>query len=307
MSRLPDEYQEVEYIQYTPSKTYCIGGFPSQEDAKKRMLELQKTCPSTSYDIGVEVEQKTKNYLIVIPEEALAFLSEDEKSLAFLQPPLQCFEYAPTVYRFIPEEYVEKFFKTGNLKITTFSCCQKLESQTRRDAEEGKGTAIGIEGKLKCEIETGVGENALMLCTSLSGCNILPDGTQYTAAIKINNINEFVDAVTAALIKNGYSVATVLKGPCIYNDRKIQREISNQALSELTGEMQSGSSFDFGKLFELQSMICSNDLYFSKPIEKSIENEYRILWMINEKVEECVYVDVPEARRFCEKICFGGK
>lgn len=307
MARLPDEFQEVEYIKYIPSKTYCLGGFTSQEDAIKRVSELQKECPSVSYDIGTKIEQKIAEYIIVFPEEAIAFLSENEKRSIFPQPqpPLQCVEYTPTVYRFVSEKNVASFFETGNLKITTFSHCKKLESQTRRDSEEGQGTAIGIEEDLRCEIGSVVDDNALMLCTSLSENNNLPDGTHYAAAIQINNIIGFVSAITEVLINNGYQVSTILKGPCIYNNRLIQRELHDQSLSELNAEMENSSSFDFGKLFALQSSISSGDLFFSKPVEKSVENEYRIIWLLDSELkEDCIFIDVPEARQYCQKIVF---
>ena len=307
MARLPDEYQEVEYMKYTPSKTYCVGGFSSLEEAEKRISELQKKCPSTFYDIVVQIEQKPKDHIIVIPEEAIAFLSDDEKRIVFPQPqpPLQCVEHSPTVLRFMQEKYVDSFFKTGNLKITSFSHCKTLESETRRDSEEGQGTDIGIEGNLRCEIGSGVGDNALLLCTSLSENNALPDGTHYSAAIKIDNLNGFIAAVTKALIECDYGVSAVLKGPCIYNNRRIQREIRDKALSELTSEMEESTSFDFSKLFNLQQNIDSNDLFFSKPIEKSIENEYRILWLLDSDLKDnYIYIDVPDARQFCQKIIF---
>lgn len=307
MARLPDEYQEVEYIKYVPLKTYCVGGFSSSEEAEKRKSELQKKCPSISYNVGMKIEQKIKEYIIEIPEEAIAFLSDDEKSNVYPKPrsSLQCVEFAPTVYRFIPENYVDIFFKTGNLKIISFSHCKKLESQTRRDEKEGQGTIIGVEGNLRCEIGSGVGDNALLFCTSLSENNNLPDGTHYSTAIKIVNLNGFVDAVTKALIKCGYDVSVILKGPCIYNNRKIQREIRGQTLSELTSEIENGSSFDFGKFVALQQSISSNDLFFSKPLDKSVENEYRIVWLLDSEIKkDYICIDVPEAIQYCQKIVF---
>lgn len=306
MARLPEGYQEVEYIKYIPSKTYCIGGFSSQEEAEKRISELQTKCPSTAYKIGAQVEQLIKEYIIVIPEEAITFLSDDEKSTAFPEKPtLQCEEFSPTVYRFLPEKYIDSFFETGNLKITSFLHCKKLESKIRQDSNEGRGTALGVDGHLRCEIDSGIGDNALLLCTSLSKNNNLSMDEHYSAAIKIINLNGFIEAVTIKLINSGYCVSHILKGPCIYNDRIIQREINDQSLSNLIAEMENGNSFNFENLFALQRSIVSNDLFFSKPIEKSIENEYRILWLLDGELnEECIFIDVPEARQYCQKIVF---
>ena len=307
MARLPDEYQEVEYIEYIPSKIYCFRGFLSFEEAEKRISELQKQCPSISYSVGAQIEQKIKEYIIEIPEEAIAFLSDNEKRKVYPkpQPPLKCEDFVPTVYRFIEKEYVDKFFKSGNLKISNFTQCILLESKIRRDEKEGQGTSIAVEGNLRCKIGSCVGNNALLFCTSLSENNTLPDGTHYSEAIKIVNLNGFIDAVTKALIKCGYNVSVILKGPCIYNNRIIQREIHDQALSELTAEMENGSSFDFGKLVGLQQSISLNDLYFSKPLDKSVENEYRILWLLDkEPKDEPLYIDVPEAIQYCQKIVF---
>ena len=69
--------------------------------------------------------------------------------------------------------------------------------------------------------------------------------------------------------------------------------------------MESGNSFDFEKLFALNRTIVSNDLFFSKPVEKSIENEYRMLWLLDSDLkEEYICIDVPEARQYCQKIVF---
>jgi hypothetical protein len=40
MSQLPDEYQEIEYIKFVPSKTYCLGGFVTEDEAKSRIIDL---------------------------------------------------------------------------------------------------------------------------------------------------------------------------------------------------------------------------------------------------------------------------
>lgn len=154
-------------------------------------------------------------------------------------------------------------------------------------------------------MKVGTGDDAILLCTSLSANNIKVNGEVDDCCIVIHDVIGFASAITNALIREGHHVRMVLKGPCVYSDRKIERPMPSGKISDFIEKTQGKDSFDFGKMFGFASEISKYDIYFCKPIENRFENEYRILWLLDDDVTQERYdIVVPDARQFCSKIKF---
>lgn len=309
INEIPEEYQRLEYVKYVPKsqKNYLLDGFDTQEFAMQRIENLKNHFNSQPYKIFANV--KPCSYAIIIPEEAVQFLSAEEKSRLIEEPQsIQFIENFPIVYRFIEEQYVDEFFKTGALRLSTFGRCKKLEDENRKDISEGNATLIACEDNIRLEMETGVGDNAILLCTSLSNNNIKANGKKDDCCIEIRDINNFTLAITQALIQKGYPIQTVLKGPCIYADRHVEKKLQGAKLNNFLNEMKNSNAIDFDKLLDLTSDIGGYNTFFCKPTENRFENEYRILWLLGTDVTQETYdMLVPGARQYCEKIKFDDK
>ena len=310
--RLPEGYTEVEYIKYSPSKTFILGGFSSQEKAAQRIEQLQNNCKSSAYSIVANCRQIIEAYGILIPEEAIPFLTTEEKKAIIEQPKnVQFIENCPIVYRFMGEKgekYVDEFFSTGVIRLSTFNRCKYLEDANRKDASEGRAMLIGQEKESRVEMDMGVGDNAVLLCTSLSSNNVKANGEVDDCCIEIRDINSFVMAITDALLQQGHHVHSVIKGPCVYSDRVIQKNFQGGMLKNYLDEMFQSTQIDLDELFGLGKSISRDDIFFCKPLENRVENEYRILWLLEEDVTQDTYdVIIPNARQFCRKIKFNNE
>lgn len=239
---LPKGCRPLKYLQYIPPKMFILSGLKNEEDADKKIEELKKNCISAFYDKApqVQITQTVVGWGVVLPQDAIRFLSEEEKErVTPVKSPLTLENYDPIVYRFMDEKYIDEFLDTGKIMLTTQKRCQKLEDITRRDPTEGNGELIGKEGYFSCSISCGVGDNFLMLCTSLS--REAPKNTCYNCCLEIRNVSLFAQSIAEQLISDGKSVQSVIKGPCVYSDRKIEKELSNGELTRIT-QMTSGAA-----------------------------------------------------------------
>ncbi len=312
MRKLPEGYTPLEYIKYlppAPPKLYLLHGYQTEEDAKNRAKELYDLCPSKEYRILARTEPKIKEYVILLPDIAIKNLTHSErKDLVPLPHEIQYTDYQPRLYRFMSESHIEDFCRDGTLLLTTFKRCQQLEDPNRADMSEGRNLLIGQNRDLKCVFDVGAGDDAIMLCTSLSRNNHLPKGKPYKSCIEILDINYFVQSVTASLLEQKVPVRTVIKGPCVYSGKTIQRTIPTDYIENLLQKPDKAAGegeIDFDALYAMMSNIGNTDIFFSKPVQYSYENEYRIVWLLDNDVESDQYlVTSPEAAKVCRKIIF---
>lgn len=218
-------------------------------------------------------------------------------------PNLAPCEHIPMLYRHIDKQFIEEFCNSGKLMLTSYKRCKKLEDPIRRDAEEGETTLETKEEGHTFQIDCGFGGNCIMLCLSLSKEYTSSKGEKSECCIEIQNVYDFTNLITDQLLQNGIKVKSVLKGPCCYNDRNIQRQINTTAIKKMKEQMSKEKTFDFDSMFDIAGAIGQNDVYFSKPVEKSVENEYRIVWILDEEPkEENYFVYIPAAIQFCRRV-----
>lgn len=301
---MPEGYTALENIQRVSPKLFLLPGFNTEEVAKNYCEELNKKHNSSFYRILANVKQVINEYVIQIPEDAIQFLSEEEKQkLIDPMPNLAPCEHIPMLYRHIDKQFIEEFCDSGKLMLTTYNRCKKLEGPIRRDAEEGKTTLETKEEGLTFQIDCGFGGNCIMLCLSLSKEYTSSKGEKSECCIEIQNVYDFTNLITDQLLQNGFKVKSVLKGPCCYNDRNIQRQINTTAIKKMEEQMSKEKTIDFDSIFDIARAVGQNDVYFSKPVEKSVENEYRIVWILDEEPkEENYFVEIPAAIPFCRRV-----
>ena len=302
MYKLPEGYMPLESIplpQLPEIKWYLFPGFSTFEMAKSKVEDLIKESGVVTY----EIHKRQDSFAILLPHTVVQCLTESERERLIRNYRIKSEVNQPVVWRFMGKNRVEKFFETGELRISTYANFAKNDSLIRKDDDEGNVTLHSVEESLISKMGIGVGENALVLCTSLSQNNTFSDGTTYDACIEINDLLSFIRVITLKLAEK-VNVKGVVHGSCMYHNKEIYNRAKNDILSEIMKQTSNGNSFDFALLTRLAEETGGNKVYFSKPMEKREECEYRIVWLTDKEQSDAIIINVPEATAYCRPIYF---
>lgn len=302
---LPEGYTPIEYIEYRPKQEqlFAFGQFERFKEA----LELAKRI-NTSYGnniCNITSIQIPENVLfcVVFPEsvfEKVDYINREECTMC--KTPTNVDYNIPILYRFLDlkGEYVDLFFETGNLKLSTFENCKKLEDENRKDTKEGQSELFGYDGDIKMQIDYGVGSDAILLCTSL--CSEYKDdkGAIYTKFIEILDVQGLLFAIAEQLTKNGYVIKNILFGPCFYTKKEFHNAVCSERFREI---LDKEKKVDWDEMTKIANTIGGNNMFFQKPIDKRLENEFRLLWIVdNIKTDQEVFVTIPHPEAYCRLI-----
>lgn len=210
----------------------------------------------------------------------------------------------PIIWRFLSDEqYANNFFETGELQLSPYCKFKELENEIRKDETEGRIHIVGIGSNYKCESDIGYGDNAYVLCCSLTNKNILSNGISYPVSIQINDLQAFIREVTIVLNEKT-SVINVKHGPCIYNDKIIKNKINDDSIHNILNASTNELNNILSNISNITNQVGGNNIFFSKPICKQEECEYRIVWLTNMKQNNSIVINVPEAIKYCSKIIY---
>lgn len=206
----------------------------------------------------------------------------------------------PFLYRYMEKEYVDTFFETGALRLSSFKRFSEHPDEERLDAREGEGTVFNIntEGEGQTfSAKIRQGHNAYVLSTSTLYSKKLAERFETDSGFRIDNVMGFAIAVSRYV--PGFIGG--LEGPCIYqNGRIIERHSDPINLDSM--RVSSGSKeIDMSKLMYKADLLAGFDLFFLKEIRYAHQHEYRLLWLVNNQAD--LYLDIicPEARDFCTR------
>ena len=303
--QLPEGYIPVEYIEYRPKQEqlFAFGQFERFKEA----LELAKRInASFGKDIckitNIQIPENVL-FCVIFPEsvfEKVDYINREDCTVC--KTPTNVIYNIPILYRFldIKGEYVDMFFEKGILKLTTFDNCKKLEDGNRKDTKEGQCELFGYDGNIKMEIGFGVGSDAIMLCTSL--CSEYKDkkGTFYTKYIEIFDVQGLLLAIAEQLTKNGYVIKSILLGPCFYTKKEFHNTVCSETFRE---KLDKEHVFDWDEMSKIANTIGGDNMFFQKPIDKRFENEFRLLWIVdNIKKDQDIFVTIPHPEAYCRLI-----
>ena len=299
---LPEGYTPIEY-RPKQEQLFAFGQFERFKEA----LELAKRI-NTSYGnniCNITSIQIPENVLfcVVFPEsvfEKVDYINREECTMC--KTPTNVDYNIPILYRFLDlkGEYVDLFFETGNLKLSTFENCKKLEDENRKDTKEGQSELFGYDGNIKMQIDYGVGSDAILLCTSL--CSEYKDdkGAIYTKFIEILDVQGLLFAIAEQLTKNGYVIKNILFGPCFYTKKEFHNTVCSDKFRE---KLDKEKVFDWDEMAKIANTIGGNNMFFQKPIDKRLENEFRLLWIVdNIKKDQDIFVTIPHPEAYCRLI-----
>ena len=208
--------------------------------------------------------------------------------------------YEKPIYRMMSNrKYLEEFWKTGALRISTLSACKKHEG-LQGDRREGDNALWSTRAD-GTTIITGyeVGADAYILCGTAANTpeNRKEFKAERTGAIMITDPYRFGLAIGAAIPGVIHGQA----GYCDYKDARLQH------LEDGTPEALAHASIDFkaGKDLHKFRVAAPGDEIFLKTLEYESQEEFRFAWYIKGPIA-VDYVDVvcPAALEFCELVWF---
>ena len=215
----------------------------------------------------------------------------------------------PEVVRYMDKEFVDEFFNSGTLMLTTFEHCAAHPDKTRADSNEGV-----TDYSLKNEHVTVSGTDVItnknfMFCTSLIESNRLKDRFNTEGHFVITDVMSFFNAVAKQLA--GFEGGML--GACIYKDEKlINGSIPNAVFPEegrLAAVRETMSKNHEGPMQDYIDQNINNmsvsiqksmhEAYFLKETAYYHEAEFRMVWGLDHIVESTIVIKVPEAIQYC--------
>jgi hypothetical protein len=135
-------------------------------------------------------------------------------------PPTVTFPFArpwnvlrPRIYRFMPAQYVDDFFRDGSLRLSSFAEFAKHPDEQLRDGQEGWGTRVGIGSGATIITRQGRGSDCYVLCGTLHNTSKTRALFKSDGCFVIDNILAFANAVSTKI-----PFAQGLEGFAIYQD-----------------------------------------------------------------------------------------
>lgn len=296
---LPDEYEELEYLSFEEELIeYSELILPNTPENISRIKEIGLIINNIRYKY---INAVPKDISLVFPSSEISKLSVDEqrKTHKFVDNTVEISMIPPRLVRFIPQQYVNALFEKGEIMLSSFNKCKELEDTNRKDELEGHATLKISSDASSMIIESGIGGNPLLLCSSFFQTNpeeVNYDG-KYDAGFIIINPNLLIIKIIESLNKQGINVKRVIFGPCHYSDRVIERQEK-----DLPDFVTGPSTLDFEGLFKYQAQMCGLDIYFEKEIDFEKEKEWRFVFIIDISTEiNSILLSIDHPEECCLK------
>lgn len=287
-------------------KQYMLSGFATKEELLIRNSEFVTNFghkPNDGISFMFEYGQLSEyDWGMIVPEANLDLLNESERTSERLheipKPEPRIEPYAPMVFRYLEKEFVDLFFDKGILRLSSFRQFKKHKDEQRGDKSEGTNL-IHATGGMTMMTFVNSGSNAFVLSTSLKNSKSLCADFNYDACFVIENPVDFLITIGSKL----GDLRGALLGPCIYQPVKIiTRNMPGLSLEGLKSDY---GGIDPLKMHQQSIKTGGNDVFFTKTNVHSHQNEFRFLWFLwEDKVEDHILIEVPEAIKFCSKFEF---
>ncbi len=270
-----------------------LPGFTSVEAAMARSHEIAVESgllsPNGYWFRWVQISS-TEWALQLNPEEAGKLTQEEQKTLVPIKS-ISIHAHPTPVYRYFDNpEYVEKFFETGALRISSFEAFSSHPDESFRDAGEGKNI-MAVNGKNSSFYAlTESGKSCFILSTSILGPWVNIEKFKDKACFEITNPWKFAMAIANSLDECSNAVL----GSCSYIPKRVvTKDVPEHDFVERhkMGGINAINE-DIEGLLQYSTM-------FHKPMRYQDEQEFRIVWDMDHAVTEPKDIICQEARQFC--------
>ncbi|MBQ7736112.1 MAG: hypothetical protein IJT61_09355 [Bacteroidales bacterium] len=164
---------------------------------------------------------------------------------------------------------------------------------------EGRSLLYGYDGEYKIQFDVGVGSEAIMLCASLCNSYTNDKGISCSQSIEIFDVPGLVIAIAEQLQSKGYKVRSILHGSCFYTEKEFHQVIDSENFRK---KLDKGV-FDYDEMTKINQSISGYNIYFQKAVEKRMENEYRMIWLVDDLKEgENFMVTIQNPEKYCRKV-----
>lgn len=200
--------------------------------------------------------------------------------------------HLPAMFRMMDRRYVERFFDTGELRLSSFAQFSRHLDDERRD-NEGKHVVFGRAPNHTVVAVTGHGEDAYVLCGSAARpSKDLLKAFGSDAAIQILDPVGFGIAVARYVpgLKGGMS------GFCDYSGGHIETFLDEQHLRGVLDPTNPNGLNDIGAL---AMRTAGTAVFFKKSPRFAHQVEYRWLWFSEGALDATTTIHAPDARAFC--------
>lgn len=195
------------------------------------------------------------------------------------------------------QRYIDEFFATGRLMLSSFVRFAAHEDEERQDGEEGRNIVTIAGENLTVIAGLGHGDHSYILCTSCRGDQDMMVQFGCDGYFQINDTTGFGRAIAQKL-----NATEGLEGLCIYRDRNVlRRNVGKLTLDQFRRGANPNFHSDpvIGAIFG----YAGADVFFSKHTRYSHQAEYRFIWNVREPIRNSmIMVECPDAVQYCEKV-----
>lgn len=285
-------------------KNYLLRGFTTDADAQKRSQEIaieQGVVDSQTKYWCNWIQVAEKEWALSINEEQAKALSDDERNSGrFIEVPEQLsWQIMPSVlYRYLEKKYIDEFFRTGRLRLSSFSMFSKHKDEQRGDKLEGQNVLVALGSGHTVIAKTSHGQNAHVLSTSYLKSDALMTDFGCDGCFRITNSMGFGMTLSKKIpgFKHG------IEGPCCYmTERVVKKTLVDFSIEELQHD-DDKSKLDLDKIAQLTGQMAGPEVFFVKHMSYQHQLEHRFVWLLDRDAEEYCFVECPEVLEFCEKV-----
>lgn len=202
----------------------------------------------------------------------------------------------PPVYRYLPMVFVDAFFETGSLRLSSFKQFAKHVDEARLDVNEGHSMVL-LQGADR-HFSTMVlgGRNAFVLCgsTTLSE-EIMEKFEGSEGVIEITNVPEFALAVSRQLA----GFVSGISGHCIYAGRILKRHVPHDPFPL---PKDPNEQIPIERMLAAAAHAGQDEEMLLKEQRYAYQAEYRLIWKTDKEVPEFIDIQSLDARQFCRRV-----
>jgi len=203
------------------------------------------------------------------------------------------------VYRLLDNsQWLDAFFERGEIQLSCFQKFKHYPNEVQGDPNEGGALCWfdDLEGNTQ-GFKYEAGFNSYILSTTIEINDKIVGDFNAQGAIKILDTTAFALEIS----KRVHFCVGGMEGVCEYASGRAFHLKNNLKLREMMKIEGAVNTRQFRN--ELQIQTAEYEL-FLKEDKYQYQNEYRLIWLSGEKIDDSKIFECPEALQYCERIDF---
>ena len=203
---------------------------------------------------------------------------------------------SPAVYRYENKEWIDQFFATGALRLSSFAQFSTYRDEFRGDTQEGHGICFG-ETKENNTVVIAQAQDvgAAVFCCSYRLDHKMREEFGRDSAFQISNTVGFALEISRQLAGFRHG----LEGACLYrSDTSIKRAID----FDIEEYRLPDGNLDMRLISDSGRKLGGPELLLMKRKRYEAQQEYRLIWELDDLKENFIDVFAPLARQYCRQV-----